>query len=72
MTTGATCQDFRPDTGSGRVVLDDGRSLPFATEAFAASGLRLLRPGQRLEVELDADRLTVTALRLPGAEAAEA
>lgn len=67
--TGATCQEFRPDTKSGRVVLDDGRSLPFTTEAFAASGLRLLRPGQRLEVELDADRRTVRVLRLPGSAA---
>ena len=49
MTRGATCQEYRPDTRSGRVVLDDGRSLPFAADVFAASGLRLLRPGQRLE-----------------------
>jgi hypothetical protein len=45
----ATVHTFAPD-GSGSVLLDDGRELPFAAAAFAESGLRLLRPGQRLTV----------------------
>ena len=41
--------------------------MPFDAEAFARSGLRLLRPGQRLTVELSSrdGALRVTALRIP-------
>lgn len=41
---------FDPGTGSGSVVTDAGLVMPFGAEAFATSGLRLLRPGQRLGV----------------------
>jgi hypothetical protein len=37
---------------SGTVLLDDGTPLPFDAPAFAASGLRFLRLGQRLRVEV--------------------
>ncbi|THV39792.1 cold-shock protein [Glycomyces buryatensis] len=47
-----TVANFREDT-SGEVVLDSGRRVPFDAAAFAESGLRFLRPGQR--VTLDAD-----------------
>jgi len=46
----ATVNRFDPATGSGSVVTDDGLVVPFTAEAFATSGLRLVRPGQRLGV----------------------
>ena len=48
----ATVHDFDPATGAGSVLLDDGTRLPFDGSAFAASGLRLLRAGQRLTVQV--------------------
>jgi 2-phospho-L-lactate guanylyltransferase len=47
---------------SGTVLLDDGTELTFPADAFDASGLRLLRPGQR--VRLDRRDGVVTALAL--------
>jgi cold shock CspA family protein len=52
-----------PESGDGTVLLDDGTPVPFAGTAFAASGLRLLRLGQRLRLEYDADG-TVAVLSL--------
>lgn len=46
----ASVHTFDPATGSGSVLLDTGRVLPFDEEVFAASGLRHLRPGQRVSV----------------------
>jgi hypothetical protein len=49
-------------------VLDDGSRLPFDDEAFAASGLRLLRPGQRVRLELRGNAvaaLTIITLQQP-------
>jgi cold shock CspA family protein len=43
-----TVASFDENTGAGSVVLDDGTTVPFPADAFAASGLRLLRPGQRV------------------------
>lgn len=40
---------------AGTVLLDTGKVLPFAPEAFAASGLRHLRLGQRVSIEVSAD-----------------
>jgi len=48
----ATVRTFSPDTGSGTVLLDDGTQLAYDGHAFAASGLRLLRLGQRVRVRL--------------------
>ena len=48
----ATVYRYDPDSGSGSVLTDDGAVLPFTAEALALSGLRHLRPGQRLSVEL--------------------
>lgn len=48
----ASVHSFDPATGGGSVLLDTGRLLPFAPEVFAASGLRLLRLGQRVSVEV--------------------
>jgi cold shock CspA family protein len=46
-----TVATFDPDTRSGTLLLDDGSELPLGPEAFERSGLRLLRPGQRLVIE---------------------
>ncbi|WP_371687595.1 cold-shock protein [Micromonospora sp. KC721] len=37
------------------LLLDDGTELAFPARAFDASGLRLVRLGQRLRVETDPD-----------------
>jgi cold shock CspA family protein len=48
----ATVYRFDPNTGSGAVLTDDGNVLAFDVAALRFSGLRHLRPGQRLTVEL--------------------
>jgi len=45
-----TVREFDPESGSGSVFLDDGTVCPFGAEVFAASGLRLLRRGQRVAI----------------------
>ena len=47
----ATVATFDPATGSGTVLTDDGRRIPYGADAFAAGGLRLLRLGQRVRLE---------------------
>jgi cold shock CspA family protein len=49
----ATVRSFDAATGSGSVFLDDGTVVEFGPEAFAGSGLRLLRPGQRVAIRCD-------------------
>ncbi|WBB70487.1 cold-shock protein [Micromonospora sp. WMMD812] len=49
-----TVATYDAATRSGVLLLDDGTELAFPTRAFDASGLRLLRLGQRLRVETDA------------------
>jgi hypothetical protein len=46
------------------VLLDDGLRLPFDATAFARSGLRSLRLGQRVRLEIEGrgDDQAVTAL----------
>ena len=48
-----TVSSFDSDTGAGAVLLDDGSQLSFPPRAFAVSGLRLLRVGQRVRIERD-------------------
>ncbi|MFI0736593.1 hypothetical protein ACH4PU_00560 [Streptomyces sp. NPDC021100] len=48
----ATAYTYDPETRCGSVLLDDGTPVPFDAEAFDAGGLRLLRPGQRVRIEL--------------------
>jgi cold shock CspA family protein len=60
----ATVRRFDAGTATGTVLLDDGVELPFGAEAFAASGLRLLRTGQRVRIALDAGGLSVVALTI--------
>ncbi|MGW4198268.1 hypothetical protein [Streptomyces sp. NPDC005004] len=51
----ATAYTYDPETRSGQVLLDDGTPLPFDAAAFDAGGLRLLRPGQRVRIETEAE-----------------
>ena len=51
----ASVHSFDPQTGDGSVLLDDGRRVPFDATVFARSGLRRLRSGQRVTVELSGE-----------------
>jgi 2-phospho-L-lactate guanylyltransferase len=51
----ATVRQFDGETRCGDVLLDDGRVVEFGAAAFEASGLRLLRLGQRVRLRLDED-----------------
>jgi 2-phospho-L-lactate guanylyltransferase len=46
----ATVSSYDGATRAGAVLLDDGVELPFAADALVGSGLRLLRPGQRVRI----------------------
>lgn len=46
----ATVATFSQDTGSGTVLLDNGKELSFDADAFSRSGLRMLRLGQRVSM----------------------
>lgn len=48
----ATVHAFDEAAGTGTVITDDGVVLPFDLPAFLRSGLRRLRVGQRLDVQL--------------------
>ncbi|AKU16346.1 cold-shock protein [Luteipulveratus mongoliensis] len=54
----ATVHTFDADEGSGSVLMDNGRALDFTRAAFQASGLRHLRLGQRVSVEVGAQGVT--------------
>ena len=58
-----TVATFDPTGHSGTVLLDDGTVVPFPAAAFAASGLRLLRLGQRVRLDPAADG-SITAVTL--------
>lgn len=60
----ATVSTFDTATFSGHVLLDDGVELPFDTAALAGSGLRLLRPGQRVRLETSGEGPGLKVLRL--------
>jgi cold shock CspA family protein len=49
----ATVSSYDPATSSGTLLLDDGVELAFTGEALRDSGLRLLRPGQRVRLETE-------------------
>jgi hypothetical protein len=59
----ATVRRFDPETRAGDVLLDDGSVMVFGADAFDASGLRLLRIGQRVRLRVDAEG-TVSFLTL--------
>ncbi|WP_240192551.1 cold-shock protein [Glycomyces sp. YM15] len=67
-TMQGTVSNFNEDT-SGEVVLDSppelsGRRVGFDAAAFAVSGLRFLRLGQRVDLDTDPDG-KVVAVRIP-------
>jgi 2-phospho-L-lactate guanylyltransferase len=48
----ATVSRYDERSHDGAVLLDDGLELPFAARALDGTGLRLLRPGQRVRVTI--------------------
>jgi cold shock CspA family protein len=65
VSTQGTVEAFDPGTRSGSVLLDDGVRLPFGSVAFARAGLRTLRLGQRVRLEITGDdNPRVTALTI--------
>lgn len=48
-----TVASFAASSRAGAVLLDDGTRLPFGADAFDRSGLRLLRPGQRVRLRTE-------------------
>lgn len=62
----ATAYTYDPETRTGQVLLDDGTPVPFDAQAFDAGGLRLLRPGQRVRIDIegegDARHITLVTL----------
>ncbi|GAA2472302.1 hypothetical protein GCM10010435_12420 [Winogradskya consettensis] len=60
-----TVATFDPQAHSGTLLLDDGSELAFPAEAFRASGLRLLRLGQRVDIATGDDG-GVTKVQIPG------
>jgi 2-phospho-L-lactate/phosphoenolpyruvate guanylyltransferase len=59
-----TVATFDERTGAGSVLLDDGAEVTFPGAAFAASGLRLLRIGQRVRLDRD-DTGQISRVTLP-------
>jgi 2-phospho-L-lactate guanylyltransferase len=59
-----TVATFDERTGAGSVLLDDGAEVRFPASAFAASGLRLLRIGQRVRLDRD-DAGQISRVTLP-------
>ena len=60
-----TVATFDPDTRSGTLLTDNGTELAFGAAAFDRSGLRHLRPGQRVVVEPEPDG-AVHKVGIPG------
>jgi cold shock CspA family protein len=62
-----TVATFDESRHHGSLLLDDGSAVEFGADAFEASGLRLLRIGQRVRVERgDAGRIVrITIPTLP-------
>ncbi|WP_019549096.1 hypothetical protein [Streptomyces sulphureus] len=62
----ATAYTFDDASRTGSVLLDDGTPLDFGAAAFEAGGLRLLRPGQRVRVDVEGEdekrRITLVTL----------
>jgi len=60
-----TVATFDPDSRSGTLLLDNGAELVFEAAAFDGSGLRRLRPGQRVDIDSDSSG-AVQRVRIPG------
>ncbi|CAA9362638.1 MAG: hypothetical protein AVDCRST_MAG72-2411 [uncultured Nocardioidaceae bacterium] len=50
-----TVSSFDHDSTSGTVLLDDGLEVPFDADALTGTGLRFLRPGQRVRLSVTGD-----------------
>ena len=66
----ATVRSYDPPTRSGSVLLDDGTELPYDGPALVGSGVRFLRSGQRVRIEVagsgrDAQVAFLTVATLP-------
>lgn len=70
----ATVRSYDPASRSGSVFTDDGTVLTFDAAALAGSGLRLLRPGQRVSLRRSSGgaiaALTLITFPLPPATGA--
>ncbi len=70
----ATVRSYDAASGAGTVFLGDGTVARFGPAALAGTGLRLLRPGQRVTIRLAADgavaALTLVTFPLPPGPAA--
>jgi hypothetical protein len=64
-----TVRSYDERSRSGSVYLDDGTVLEFAAQALRGSGLRLLRPGQRVRISRDGpgliNAITLATFPLP-------
>ena len=49
----ATVHGFDEEAEMGSVITDDGQVMIFASAVWAASPLRTVRPGQRVQVAVD-------------------
>ncbi|HEX5493663.1 MAG TPA: hypothetical protein VFX70_03690 [Mycobacteriales bacterium] len=65
-TVQATVRAFDPATGTGSVLLDDGREIGFDRAAFAAGGMRLLRSGQRVRLDIVDGRVVLVTIHTFG------
>ena len=54
----ASVHQYNEENGSGSVLLNDGREVPFDGRVLDASGLRRLRIGQRVSIEMSETALT--------------
>ena len=54
----ASVHTYDDESGSGSVLLNDGREIPFDGTVLDASGLRRLRLGQRVSIEMSESSLT--------------
>jgi 2-phospho-L-lactate guanylyltransferase len=57
-----TVATYDAGTRSGTLLLDDGTEVAFPAAAFEASGLRLLRQGQRVRVEVESGEIVRVTL----------
>lgn len=62
----ATVRTFDPATRAGTVLVDNGVELSYDADALTSTGLRHLRLGQRVQVEVDGSGPTtrVRSLRI--------
>ena len=54
----ASVHKYDDESGSGSVLLNDGREIPFDGPVVDASGLRRLRTGQRVSIEMSTSAVT--------------